>query len=106
MKKLILILLAAALCLGIAACGSAAGNAEPDKETVHQIGVIVYNLGDEEVIGIREYLQGYIEKNLDMVKFVYSGSISSREEEMAFIQNACDNGVEGFMSFRTYDLAA
>ena len=106
MKKLILILLAAALCLGIAACGSAAGNAEPDKETVHQIGVIVYNLGDEEVIGIREYLQGYIEKNLDMVRFVYSGAISTPEEEMAFIQNACDSGVEGFLSFRTFDLAA
>ena len=106
MKKLILILLAAALCLGIAACGSAAGNAEPDKETVHQIGVIVYNLGDEEVIGIREYLQGYIEKNLDMVRFVYSDAISTPEEEMAFIQNACDSGVEGFLSFRTFDLAA
>ena len=68
--------------------------------------MIVYNLGDEEVIGIREYLQGYIEKNFEMVKFVYSNAISSQEQEMAFIQEACDNGVEGFMSFRTYDLAA
>ena len=106
MKKLILIILVLALCLGAVGCGSSAKEPEADTKKVHQIGVIVYNLGDEEVIGIREYLQGYIEQNFEMVKFVYSGSISSADEEMAFIQNACDNGVEGFLSFRTYDLAA
>lgn len=105
MKKLILLILAAALCLGVAACSSAAGPAE-EAGKIHQIGVIVYNLGDEEVIGIREYLQGYIEQNFEMVKFVYSGAVTTPEEEMAFIRDACDSGVEGFMSFRTFDLAA
>ncbi len=106
MKKLTLILLVIALCLGIVGCGSDPKETETNNKAVHQIGVIVYNLGDEEVIGIREYLQGYLEKNFEMVEFVYSGSISTPEQEMAFIQEACDSGVEGFMSFRTFDLAA
>ena len=76
MKKLIALLLLLALCLGLAACG---GTPEqpvtpekpvPTDTTLHKIGVIVYNTGDEEVIGFREYLQGYIESNFPMVKFL------------------------------------
>ena len=107
MKKLIALILAAALCLGLAACGAAKPEApRHTMEPVHKIGVIVYNTGDEEVIGFREYLQGYIESNFEMVRFVYSGSITNREEELDFIQKACDEGVEGFMSFLSHDLAA
>ena len=100
-RKRIALLLAVALCLGLAACG---GNDNADQK--HKIGVIVYNTSDEEVIGFRDYLKGYIEKTFEIVEFVYSGSIQTQEEEMAFIQQACDNGVEGFMSFRTFDLKA
>ena len=108
MKKLLVILLTLALCLGAAGCGSSGQQAGASQQaaTIHKIGVIVYNLGDEEVIGFRKYLQGYIEKNFDEVKFVYSDSIRTQEQEMDFIQSACDAGVEGFMSFRTFDLAA
>ena len=101
-KKWIALVLALALCLGLIACG---GNNAPVQE-VHKIGVIVYNLGDEEVIGMREYLQGYIQKSFEIVEFVYSDSIQTQEQEMKFIQDACDQGVEGFMSFRTFDLKA
>ena len=107
MKKRIALLLALVLCLGLAACGT--GQASAPKHTaepVHKIGVIVYNTGDNEVIGFREYLQGYIESNFEMVKFIYSDSIQSGEAELAFIQQACDEGVEGFMSFLSHDLAA
>ena len=112
MKKLIALLLLLALCLGLAACG---GTPEqpvtpekpvPTDTTLHKIGVIVYNTGDEEVIGFREYLQGYIESNFPMVKFLYSDSIQDEEQELAFIQSACDQGVEGFMSFLSRDLRA
>ena len=97
MKRLmaILLMLAIALCLPATA-----------EEGVHKIGVIVYNTADDEVLGFKEYLKGYIEQNFEMVKFVYSGSITSREEELNFIQTACDQGVEGFMSFLTQDLQA
>ena len=83
-KKAIALILALALCLAVAACGSASQPAAPryTSEPVHKIGVIVYNTGDEEVIGFREYLQGYIESNFQMVQFVYSGS-SARARAMA-----------------------
>ena len=108
MKRRLALLLALVLCLGLTACAreSASPASPASEEPVHQIGVIVYNTGDEEVIGFREYLQGYIESNFEMVKFLYSGSISSAEEELDFIRKACASGVEGFLSFLTYDLSA
>ena len=104
MKKSIALLLALALCLGLCACGTQSSG--QTQTQAHKIGVIVYNTGDNEVIGFRDYLQGYIESNFEMVKFIYSDSIRSGEEELAFIQQACDEGVEGFMSFLSHDLAA
>lgn len=97
MKRLIamLLTLAVGLCLPAMA-----------EEGVHRIGVIVYSTADEEVLGFKEYLKGYIEQNFEMVKFVYSDSIETLEEELDFIQAACDSGVEGFMSFLTFDLGA
>ena len=103
MKRVLAFTLALILLLGITACG---GSGSGNGQELHKIGVIVYNLGDEEVIGFREYLLGYIEKNFEMVKFIYSDSIRNKEQEMAFIQDACDQGAEGFLSFLTYDLAA
>ena len=112
MKKILLWLLILSLCLSLAACSagqSAPGAADEPRLTdtsVHRIGVIVYNTGDEEVIGFREYLQGYIESNFEMVKFLYSDSIQTEEQELEFIQQACDQGAEGFLSFLSRDLAA
>ena len=110
MKKLTALTLVLALCLCLAACGSSREPAQDQTdrtdEPVHRIGVIVYNTADEEVIGFREYLQGYIEDNFPMVEFLYSDSIRTGEEELAFIQSACDSGAEGFLSFLTRDLAA
>lgn len=105
MKKLLALLLALALCFMLASCSKGDSDMTAQTDTiVHKIGVIVYNTADEEMIGFREYLKGYIEDNFEMVKFVYSGSISSEAEELDFIQAACDDGIEGFMSFLTYDL--
>ncbi len=98
------------LCLGMAACGGTQTSPDtrptPTDTTLHKIGVIVYNTGDEEVIGFREYLQGYIKSNFEMVDFLYSDSIQSREQELEFIRDACEQGVEGFLSFLSYDLEA
>lgn len=104
MKKLTALLLLLALCVALVGCGSSTEKKAAGETEVHKIGVIVYNTSDEEVIGFREYLQGYIEDNFEMVKFVYSGSISTEEEELEFIQAACDEGVEGFMSFLSQNL--
>ena len=96
MKRVIALLLALTLCMGVTAFA---------EDEVHKIGVIVYSATDEEVLGFREYLKGYIEDNFEMVKFIYSGPVSDYDGAAAFIQAACDDGVEGFMSFATYDLA-
>ncbi len=106
-KRAVALILALILCLGLCACG-ADNPAAPrhTDEPVHKIGVIVYNTGDEEVISFREYLQGYIESNFEMVEFIYSDSIQNAEQELDFIRKACDEGVEGFMSFLSHDLQA
>ena len=112
MKRILSLLLILVLSLGLAACAGTPTQPDtpqkpvPTDTTQHTIGVIVYNTGDEEVIGFREYLQGYIEANFPMVKFLYSDSIQTEEEELSFIQSACDQGVEGFMSFLSRDLRA
>ena len=115
MKRLLSWCLILVLCLGLAACGGKpAGTVTPGTDarptptdtTHHKLGVIVYNTGDEEVIGFREYLQGYIEDNFPMVEFVYSDSIRSREQELEFIRGACAQGVDGFLSFLSQDLQA
>ena len=107
MKRLTAILLILVLCLGLASCAAKTPAAPADTDSaVHTIGVIVYNTGDNEVIGFREYLQSYIESNFEMVHFLYSGSIQSSEQELEFIQQACDQGAEGFLSFLSHDLQA
>ena len=95
MKRSFVVLLIIAICLGATAFA---------EGEMHKIGVIVYNTSDEEVLGFKEYLKGYIEQNFEMVEFIYSYSINSEEQELQFIQAACDSGVEGFLSFVTYDL--
>lgn len=106
-KRLTALILALVMVLCLAACGSTQAEApRHTQEPVHKIGVIVYNTADQEVQGFREYLEGYIAGSFEMVQFVYSGSIRSGEEELDFIHKACDEGVEGFMSFLSHDLAA
>ncbi len=129
-KKLLLFFLSALLVTGLAACGSSGSGSGPDREaadpvseaaqissetelqpaedprdTKHTIAVLVYNYSDDEVAAFRTYLQEYIAPEFN-VEFIYSDSILSAEEEMAFIENAADAGAEGIMSFNTYDLKA
>lgn len=108
-----------AMCLVLtflSGCASKADQSQPAAEgtesyvpadiSPHKLGVIVYNTQNDEVQGFRSYLEDYIAANFEMVSFVYSGSISSKEEELDFIRKACDDGVEGFLSFLSHDLEA
>lgn len=81
------------------------GGQTADKSTKHKIGVAVYDVTDDEVITFREYLTGYIQRCFPEVEFCYSYAIRSAEDEMKFLEDACAEGVEGIMSFITYDLS-
>ena len=113
MKKIVTILMAALCVFMLAACS---GNTQSEVATEemksvegaesHKIGVLVYNIADEEVIAFRDYLENYIAEVYPGVTFIYSESINSQEEEMAYIQQACDEGADGILSFNSYDLKA
>lgn len=106
MKKMISILSVAALTAGLMVSAQTAAANEIDTANLdmHTIGVLVYNLQDEEVISFHNYLKGYIQECFPDVDFLYSSSITSQEEEMEFIQNVADAGAEGILSFNSYDL--
>lgn len=120
MKKTICVLLALFLLVSLAGCGSggntssgntsetenkAAENAEESEEPAHKIAVLVYNYSDDEVASFRKYLVDYIAPIFN-VEFVYSGSSMSLEDSLNFLNDAAAYGVEGVMSFVSYDLKA
>lgn len=104
MKKIVSILLAILMVLGVGGCPSM--QEETGGRSEHRIGVAVYDVTDDEVTAFREYLTDYIKKCFPEVDFCYSYAIRSAEDEMKFLEDACAEGVEGIMSFITYDLAA
>ncbi len=114
MKRFILSFAFGLCVLALTACGDSkadiketAKTEEPaDQAEVHKLGVLVYDVTDEEVLAFREYLEGYIEKTFGDVDFQYSESITSEEQELAFIRQAGEAGVEGILSFLSYDLEA
>lgn len=115
MKKIWTLVLAVILVLGLAACGTkpappeeGSQNASGDQVTElekHTIGVLVYNQTDDEVIAFRRYLMNYI-ADVFNVEFLYSGNITSHEEEQEYLQRLIDNGAEGILSFISHDLTA
>lgn len=105
MKKAIKIAAFLVLALGLCMAMACAGQDEETIET-HKIGVVVYDLKDEQVQAFREYLETYIAANFADVDFLYSSEVNSSEEEMQFLQEAIDAGVEGILAFNTYDLEA
>ena len=74
-------------------------------DTTHTIGVLVYNYSDDETQAFANYLKGYI-SNCFNVEFVYSTNVTTQEAEMQFIEDAAAYGVEGILSFMSFDLAA
>lgn len=100
-KKIIAALLVLTMVLAMTSC---AKNQEQEEEHIHKIGVVVYDLKDEQVQAFREYLEGYIGENFSDVDFLYSTGVTSEEEEMEFLQKAMEEGAEGILAFNSYDL--
>ena len=101
MKKRLL-----ALAMGLLALGMTTGVSGSSDAGSHKIGVLVYDIADEEVMAFREYLQEYVAPTFGDVQFQYSDSIMSEEEALDFIDRAGSDGVEGILSFLSYDLEA
>lgn len=96
------------LCMGVASMISVSAEGYDDAGNLksHKIGVIVYNIVDEQVVAFRDYLENYIGECFQDVQFIYSSDITTPELEMKFIQDVCDAGAEGILSFNSYDLKA
>lgn len=99
------IFLAAVSILLLSAVLSACGKQQTEVKT-HQIGVVVYDLKDEQVQAFREYLEGYLAENFTDVDFLYSPGVTNEEEEIEFLENAIAEGAEGILAFNSFDLEA
>ncbi|MEI3190419.1 MAG: hypothetical protein V8S38_12560 [Lachnospiraceae bacterium] len=55
-KKIIALLLALTMMLAMTSCAQKT----EEQEHIHKIGVIVYDLKDEQVQAFREYMEGYL----------------------------------------------
>ena len=99
MKKIATLLLALIMVLAIASCGH-----KNEQQPIHKIGVIVYDLKDEQVQAFREYMEGYLGENFSDVDFLYSAGVTTDVEEMEFLNNAIAAGVEGIIAFNSFDI--
>ena len=99
-KKIIALLLALTMMLAMTSCAQKT----EEQEHIHKIGVIVYDLKDEQVQAFREYMEGYLGENFSDVDFLYSAGVTTDVEEMEFLNNAIAAGVEGIIAFNSFDL--
>lgn len=100
MKRILTAVLCVMLLLGLIAC--AAPKTEETK--THTIGVLTYSLTDGETAAFREYLEGYIAPSFEDVDFLYSDNVTSPELELQSIDAMAQAGVEGILSFISFDL--
>ncbi|MCD8154284.1 MAG: hypothetical protein LUF78_06320 [Clostridiales bacterium] len=67
------------------------------------IGVAVYDTENAEVLAFQEYFRDYLATSFN-AEFLYSESIMSAEEEIAFIDQLHEEGVPGVISFLSTNL--
>ncbi len=112
MKKLLAILLTAAMVVMLVACGgkkdgkSSDGESKLDgswpEETV-KIGVELYDTTDEQTLEMQKYFD-YLAEHFN-VEFMYSESIADAEAEMDFVNRCADAGCQAFFGYYNLGLA-
>lgn len=101
MKKIVSIVIALIMVCGFAFSASAAetdyafDGSWPEEQI--KIAVEVFDTTDEQFLAIRDYYD-YLEKNFNL-DFMYSESIASAEDEIAFIDSAAAAGCKGLFAF-------
>jgi len=99
MKKVLCFVLAAVLSVTMFAGAAAAQEPALDgswPEEPVKIAVEVYDTSDDTVVGYEKYFE-YLAQYYN-VQFVFSESIASAEDEMAFIENCGSSGCKGYIS--------
>ena len=100
MKKLIVLILAAVMTIGMATAAFAdeapALDGSWPEETI-KIAVEWYDTTDEQTLAIEDYFS-YLEEHFN-IEFMYSESIADAEAELAFIDAAAGAGCKGFFGF-------
>lgn len=94
-----LLLLLAVFAVG----GKKVSAAAEDGDIQYTIGVVVYNQDSPEMNMFMNYYRDYIQQGFT-VKFYFSGSISSADDEIAFIRAMKLQGVKGIISFYGQDI--
>ncbi|MDO5540107.1 MAG: hypothetical protein Q4F83_08515 [Eubacteriales bacterium] len=97
--KILICMLMLVLCMGIAA------SASTEMTEGVTIGVAVYNPDDAQTKAFRNYLEDYLGEAFD-AEFIYSGAITSWEEEKAFVDQLHELGVKGIISSQSVDREA
>lgn len=112
LSRALSLVMAGSLVFSMTACGgsadsstaeSAAATETASVEEGHKIGVVVYDVNDNEVQMFRQYFERYLAESFP-VEFVYSASVSDWEEEKAFLEAGIEEGVQGFISFNATNL--
>lgn len=95
-----------AFCIGMAAAASEGDAAVTDdmKQGI-TIGVAVYNPDDAQTRAFRFYYENYLGEAFD-AEFIYSGAITTWEEEKSFIDELHERGIRGIISSQSVDREA
>ena len=96
-KRILSLMISGTLLLGMQSTVLAAAETYSDGE-VHTIGVVLYDPNSSEMEMFADYYRDYIEEGFP-VKFIFSGKVTSAEEEEDFIKRAKVQGAEGIISF-------
>ncbi len=83
--------------------GKKVSAAAEDGDIQYTIGVVVYNQDSPEMNMFMNYYRDYIQQGFP-VKFYFSGSINSTDDEVSFIRAMKLQGVNGIISFYGQDI--
>ena len=102
-KPLSLILVSVLVFAGLCACKGTGTSGSSDSDVLYKIGVAVYDSSDPEMGIFYSYYHEYIEESFP-VEFFLSGSLSSSEDVISFVEEAKEEGAGGIIAFYAPDL--
>lgn len=96
-RVILLLVLSFLLLLSFVRCGG------KEEEETHKIGISVFSPSDPELSMFCDYYRDYIAESFP-VEFLVSDTLNSAEDEIEFINEMKEQGVEGIISFYGLEL--